>query len=105
MPRELFFIVDAPRMNAFRIGQEVGIEDGLLDAATLLSRIIVQDNERVLAEPSDRVKIRQAEEAHEQVGGVPDQRQLRETSNQHHRHDADTEIFRFVIIAERPCAC
>lgn len=78
MPRELFFIVDAPRMNAFRIGQEFGLEDGLVDAATLLSRIIVRDNERVLAESSDRVKVRQEEEAHEQVGGIPDQRQLRE---------------------------
>ena len=46
---------------------------------------------RVGREARDGVEVRQAEQAHEEVGEVPDELQRCEAAEEHHEHDADAE--------------
>ena len=62
-------------MHAVRAAEEVRVKLGF-ESCFALGDVVVQGELRVFRETRDGVEIRQAQEAHEEVGEVPDEGEL-----------------------------
>ena len=78
------------------VAEDGGVEGRFLVAFFLLLDIVEQGDARVLGEADDSVEVGQAQEAHEEVGEVPDEGELSQAAEEDHDHDTcaeDEQVF------------
>ena len=65
--------VYAPGVNAGLVAEDGRIEYGFFDALLLLFQIVIQCDAGIFGQARNGVEVSQAEEAHKEVGEVPDE--------------------------------
>lgn len=78
-------------MDAGFVTEDGWVEGWFFDAATLLVEVVIQRDADALGETSNCIEVRQAQEAHEQVSEVPDQREFCNAAEEYHDDNEDAE--------------
>ena len=78
-------------MDAGFVAEDGRVEDWFFDAAAFLVDVVVEGDADAFSQTGNRVEVRQAQEAHEEVGKVPDQRELSYAAEEDHDDDEQAE--------------
>lgn len=78
-------------MDAGFVTEDGWVEGRFFDAATLLVEVVSQRDADAFAETGDCVEVSQAQEAHEEVGKVPDQREFCDAAEEYHDDAEEAE--------------
>ena len=78
-------------MDAGFVAEDGWVKYRLFDAAAFLVEVVSQRDADVFAETGDCVEVSQTQKAHEEVGKVPDQRELCDAAEEYHDDAEETE--------------
>ena len=78
-------------MDAGFVAEDGWVKYRFGDAAALLVKVVSQCDADAFAEAGDRVEVGQAQKAHEEVGQVPDQRELCDAAEEYHGDAEEAE--------------
>lgn len=78
-------------MDAGFVAEDGWVEDWFFDAAAFLVDVVAQRDADAFGQAGDGVEVRQAQEAHEEVSQVPDQRELCDAAEEDHGDNEEAE--------------
>ena len=78
-------------MDAGFVAEDGRVEDWFFDAAAFLVDVVVECDADAFSQAGNCVEVRQAQEAHEEVGEVPDQREFCNAAEEYHDDNEDAE--------------
>ena len=78
------YLFQAPGIDAGFIRQHLRIEGRVFDAGSFLRQVVVEGCIGVFGKLGNRIEVREAEEAHEEIRHIPDERELGQAAKEYH---------------------